>query len=160
MTVPVEHVQPFDRPFPWRTAALAAGAIALLALVGLRLFAGHHAAAARPNQTRPEPGTSRVPKGPPLRPRSHVSVLVLNGNGVAHAAGTEATALLAHGYRHAYPVDGSQRYATSLVLFRRGWAGEARRLAHDVGMSSAAPLDGRLSPGYGAYRLVLILGAN
>src|SRR5256885_9393047 len=35
----------------------------------------------------------------PLRSRSRVSALVLNGNGVSGAAGTEATQLLARGYR-------------------------------------------------------------
>jgi len=87
-------------------------------------------------------------------------VLVLNGNGISGAAGTEATKLLAAGYRHAIPTDASQGYATSLVLFRRGWEGEARRLARDAGIRSVAPLDGRISPGYRRYRLVLILGAN
>jgi hypothetical protein len=158
VTVPVEHVQPFYRPSSWRAAALAAGTVALLALAGVRLFPGHQATA----QTGRVPGTSRVSKvhAAPLRPRSRASVLVFNGNGVAHAAGTEATALLAHGYRHAIPTDASQDYATSLVLFRRGWEGEARRLARDVGISSVAPLDGRISPGYRSYPLVLILGAN
>jgi LytR cell envelope-related transcriptional attenuator len=161
VTVPVEHVQPFDRPFPWRTAALAVGAIAVLALVGLRLLPRHRATAARPNQTRQVSDTGRGQTGQaPLRPRSHVSVLVLNGNGISHAAGTKATTLLARGYRHAYPTDASQDYATSLVLFRPGWQGEAQRLAHDAGIRSVAPLDGRLPSADARYRLVMILGAN
>jgi hypothetical protein len=35
-------------------------------------------------------------------------VLVLNGNGVSGAAGTEATSILARGYRHAIPSDAAQ----------------------------------------------------
>jgi hypothetical protein len=96
----------------------------------------------------------------PLRPRSRVSVLVLNGNGIAHAAGGTATQLLVHGYRSTYPTDAPNTYARSLVLFRQGWEREGRRLARDAGIRTVTPLDGRL-PGTGAgYQLVLILGAN
>jgi hypothetical protein len=87
-------------------------------------------------------------------------VLVLNGNGISGAAGTEATKLLAAGYRHAIPTDASQDYATSFVLFRPGWQREAQRLARDAGIRSVAPLDGRLPRTDAGYRLVLILGAN
>ena len=103
----MEHVQPFDRPFPWRAAALAACAVALfeltalLALAGAHLFHVHHAAASRPATTTP--AAKAVVH--PLRSRSRVSVLVLNGNGVSGAAGTEASQLLALGYRHAVPGD-------------------------------------------------------
>jgi hypothetical protein len=49
----VEHVQPFNRPFPWRAAALAACALAvaelaaLLALAGIRLVHAHPASQTR-----------------------------------------------------------------------------------------------------------------
>ena len=153
----MEHVQPFDRPFPWRTAALAASVIALAAGSGLLL-------AHRSEGTRPVPGTGRVPKrqaATPLRPRSRLSVVVLNGNGISGAAGTEATKLLSAGYRHAIPADApSLDYARSLVLFRPGWPSEAQRLAHEAGISAVAPLDGRLPSADARYQLVLILGAN
>jgi hypothetical protein len=164
----VQHVQPLERPFPWRAAALAATALALaelaalLALAGIRLVQGHQPTQTRLEQTRPVPGTRHVSKGHaiPLRPRSHVTVLVLNGNGVAHAAGTEANKLLADGYRRTTASDASQHYASSLVLFRRGWEREANRLAHDAGIRTVTPLDGTLSPSFGRYPLVLILGTN
>ena len=163
----MQHVQPFDRQFPWRAAALAAAAVAvaelaaLLALAGIRVLDVHRATTGRPNQTRPVSDTGHgVKRQAPLRSRSSISVLVLNGNGVSGAAGTEASALLAHGYRHAAPGDASQTYASSLVLFRRGWQGEAQRLARDAGIRSVAPLDGRLPSADAGYRLVLILGAN
>jgi hypothetical protein len=153
----VEHVQPLDRPFPWRLATLFASALALAILGALVLT---H----RPGQTRPEPGSGQVRKGPalpPLRPRSHISVLVLNGNGVGGAAGGAATSLLAHGYRHAIPNDApSLGYVRSLVLFRRGWQREAERLSHDAGIPTVAPLDGRVAPAYARVPLVVILGAN
>jgi hypothetical protein len=161
----VEHVQPFDRPFPWRAAAFAAGAVALaeltalLALAGAHLFHVHHAAASRPATTTPAgPATTTVVH--PLRSRSRVSVLVLNGNGVSGAAGTEATQLLARGYRHAVPGDARTTYAQSVALFRPGWQREAQRLARDVGIRAVTPLDVRLPGSERGYQVVLILGAN
>jgi hypothetical protein len=120
--------------------------------------------------TRPVPGTGRVSQGhnataapllPPLHPRSRTSALVLNGNGISGAAGTEATALLGRGYAHAVPTDAtSSAYARSMVLFRPGWEREAERLARDAGIRAVAPLDGRVAPAYAHLPLVLILGAN
>jgi hypothetical protein len=98
---------------------------------------------------------------PPLRPRSHISVLVLNGNGIGGAAGGEATSLLTRGYRHAIPNDAPNLgYVRSLVLFRRGWQREAERLSHDARIPTVAPLDGRVAPAYARVPLVVILGAN
>jgi hypothetical protein len=165
----VEHVQPFDRPFPWRAAALAAGALALaeltalLALAGIRLFPAHHPTQARLEQTRPVAATGHVQQRQavrPLRPRSRVSVLVLNGNGVPHAAGNEATRLLGRGYRRATATDASQDYASSLVLFRPGWQREGRRLAHDAGVRTVTPLDVGLPGSDAGYQLVLVLGSS
>lgn len=165
----MEHVQLLDRPFPWRAAALAAAALALaeltalLALAGVRLFHVHHAAVrTRPVQTRHVAASRHASKEHvvPRRPRSRVSVLVLNGNGIPNAAGNEATRLLAGGYRHALPEDAPDSYARSVVLFRRGWEGEAQRLAHDAGVRAVTPLDGTLPASDSGYQLVLILGAN
>jgi LytR cell envelope-related transcriptional attenuator len=164
----VEHVQPFGRPFPWRVAALVAAAIALaeltvlLAVAGAHVFGAHQAKTGL-DRTRPVAAAGRVSKehaAPPLRARSRVSVLVLNGNGLAGAAGTEASTLLSTGYRHATAADAPQGYARSLVLFRPGWQREAERLAHDAGILTVAPLDGRLARSNASYPLVLILGAN
>jgi hypothetical protein len=162
----VEHVQPLDRPFPWRAAAFAAGAVALaeltalLALAGAHLFHVHHAAASRPATTTPAGGHAPTTVVRPLRSRSRVSVLVLNGNGVSGAAGTEATQLLARGYRHAVPSDAPTTYAQSVALYRPGWQREAQRLAHDVGIRAATPLDVRLPGSERGYQVVLILGAH
>jgi LytR cell envelope-related transcriptional attenuator len=164
----VQHAQPFDRPFPWRAAALAACALALaelaalLALAGIRLVHVHHPVGTSPERTRPVPGTGHGPNGRAiaLRARSKVSVVVLNGNGVQHAAGNEATRLLGLGYRRADATDASTRYASSLVLFRPGWEREARRLARDAGIRTVTPLDGRLPGAGGGHQLVVILGSN
>lgn len=156
----MEHVQPLNRSFRWRTAALAVAlllAAALLAVAGLSLV---H----RQESTRPAARMSHVPKATvdaiPLRPRSRISVLVLNGNGITGAAGTEAQKLLSAGYRHALPTDAQQPFATSLVLFQGDWEREAHRLARDAGIGTVAPLDGRLVPAEAGYQLVLILGSR
>jgi LytR cell envelope-related transcriptional attenuator len=153
----VEHAQPLDRPLPWRALALFASVVALAA--GSWLLLAQH-----PARTRPVPRSGRVPKRQvvtPLRSRSRISVLVLNGNGISGAAGGVATGLLAHGYRHAIPSDApSLAYARSLVLYRPGWRREAERLARDVRIPTVAPLDGRVAPAYASVPLVVILGAK
>jgi hypothetical protein len=153
----VEHAPPFTRPFPWRLATLVTVALALATLGGLVLT---H----QPERTRPVPGTGRGSNRPPaipLRSRSVVSVLVLNGNGISGAAGGLATDLLAVGYRHAVAADApSLDYARSLVLFKPGWQREAERLSRDARIPTVAPLDGRVAPEYAHIPLVLILGAN
>ena len=96
-----------------------------------------------------------------MRPRSVVSVLVLNGDGVEGAAGSEATTILSRGYRHAIPGDAPQLdYARSLVLFRPGWQREAERLGRDSRIPTVAPLDGRVAPAYAHVPLIVILGAK
>ena len=153
----MEHAQPFDRPFPWRLVTLFASAVALAILGWLVL--SH-----RPRHARPVSDTGRASNQQaetPLRPRSRISVLVLNGNGVSGAAGDEATRILARGYRHAIPTDApSLGYRRSLVLFRPGWQGEAQRLARDVRIRTVATLDGRVAPAYSHVPLIVILGAN
>jgi pyruvate/2-oxoglutarate dehydrogenase complex dihydrolipoamide acyltransferase (E2) component len=159
----VEHVQPFDRPFPWRAAVLAAfavvvvGAVALVVVRAGRLVHAHRAAA-RATTTAAK---RRATPSRPLRPRSGISVLVLNGNGASGVAGATASRLLGRGYRSASATNAPNAdYATSLVLYRPGWAPEARRLAREAGIRVVSPLDGRLPAGSGRDQIVLILGAN
>lgn len=154
----MEHAQPIQRPFPWLPTALA------LALIGVFLLL-HWLVG-----TRPVPGTGHVSKRPAaapvqplrhLRPRSRISVLVLNGDGIANAAGGAAARLLSRGYGHAIPTDApNPDYPRSLVLFRPGWEPEAERLARDARIPTVAPLDGRVAAAYARVPLVLILGGN
>jgi hypothetical protein len=174
----VDHAAPsFERSFPWRTAALAAGAVALVELLvllvvsGVRLAPGlqhpaaaktaapaaaHAAAAARtrvrtPAHARPQP----------LRPRSRVSILILNGNGVTGAAGREASHLLARGYRGTTAADAPNHdYARSIVLYAPGYAREGRRLGHDAGVRIVGPLDGMKPSQLRGSQLVVILGGR
>ncbi len=154
----MEHAQP-DRTFSWRGAVLAVALVLAMALAvvgGLVLLQ-------RLEGTRPVPGAGQVPQSQaavPLRPRSRISVLVLNGDGTTGSAGDEASRLLAKGYRRASAADATAGYATSLVLFRPGWDGEAKRLAHDAGIRTVAPLDGSLPSADAGYRLIVILGGN
>jgi LytR cell envelope-related transcriptional attenuator len=156
----VEHAPPLTRTYPWRLVALVLSALALAILAALVL-------AHRPAQTRPEPASGRVakrqtaPPPAPLRPRSSISVLVLNGNGISGAAGNEATSIIAWGYRHAIPADApGPGYARSLVLYRPGWQREADRLAREVRIPTVGTLDGRVAPEYAHVPLLVILGAN
>ena len=153
----MEHIEPLNRPFPWRLAVLVASASALAILAGLVLTHGA-------GRIHPSAAIHRAPNQPPatpLRPRSRVSVLVLNGNGTSGVAGTTATRLLGRGYHSATATNAAvDNYATSLVLYRPGWAREARRLAHDAGIRVVAALDGRLPAGSARDQLVVILGAN
>ena len=154
----MEHAQPFNRPFPWRLALLVASALALATLGGLVLT--HQAGRTRPAAAAGRRAPNRPPVAP-LRSRSHISVLVLNGDGVSGAAGGLAADLLAVGYSHAIAADAaSLAYARSLVLFRPGWQREAERLSKDARIATVAPLDGRVAPEYASIPLVVILGAN
>jgi hypothetical protein len=158
-----------DGSFSWRIATFVTTGVALAELVGLLALAGVHLApgvrsrAAEAATRAPTIGGPRLQpaaRNHPLESRSRLSVLVLNGNGVSGAAGTEAARLLSRGYRHAIPADAPNDYARSLVLFKPGYLPEARRLAHDVGIGTVAPLDGRTRSQLRASQLVVILGGS
>jgi LytR cell envelope-related transcriptional attenuator len=155
----VEHAQPFTRPLPRRTVVLVGLLFAVVLLV-----AGGFALALQARSrhvVREAQPAGRVTPPTPLRPRSRISVLVLNGNGVENAAGAAATRILARGYRRAVPADAPNLdYARSLVLFRPGWQREAERLGKDARIATVAPLDGSVAPAYARVPLVVILGAN
>jgi len=174
----VEHAaaQSLERPFPWRTIALAAGAVSLaellvlLVVAGVRLAPASHARAAttatratattRTHRAAPAPApTPARAKPQPLRPRSRVSVLVLNGNGITGAAGREASTLLHRGYRTASSADAPNHdYARSLVLYAPGYLREGKRLARDAGVRVVGPLDGLRPSQLRGSQLVVILG--
>jgi LytR cell envelope-related transcriptional attenuator len=180
----VERADYLSHPFPWRTATLVASAVALVELVGL-IAAGafllahpfrhsakanaatatvvRHAAPARHaavTATVPAKDMFAALPQHPLRPRAHVRVLVLNGDGVQGAAHAEAARLGSLGY----PIGGaanapSHHYAQSMVMYMPGYAKEARRLAHDVGIRMVAPVDGIRRSALMASKLVVLLGS-
>jgi hypothetical protein len=165
----MDHAQPIPQSFPWRTATIVVATIAaaeLIALVciGAVHLAPKHARAAAAAQThataaKPTPKAPVVPSHP-LRARSSVRVLVLNGNGVQGAAGTEASRLRLDGYRIGATRNAARHdYAHSLVLYAPGWLKEARRLARDTGFRVIAPVDGLRPSALKGSKLVVILGS-
>jgi hypothetical protein len=169
----VQHAEPIPTSFPWRGATLVVGAIAaveLLALIGIAALhlAPKHAVArttapAKAQHVQTVRHRVKVASLPshPLRARSRVHVLVLNGNGVQGAASSEAGRLQRAGYR----IRGAQNalrhdYARSMVLYVPGWAKEARRLARDVDIKLVAPVDGVTPAKLKASQAVVILGSS
>ena len=88
-----------------------------------------------------------------------MKVVVLNGNGRQGAAAAAASRASREGDRIGLVANApSHDYATSLVMYRRGFEGEAQRLARDLGVKVVGPLDGvRPNQLHGA-QAVLILG--
>ena len=162
----------FDTVRPWRTATLVAVAVAalelvLLVIVGGTLFARHatsaHATPVRAHTAaRPAPARLHVTKSKPAAlhlTRSHVGVLILNGNG-RHGAASSAAARV-HG--HGYPiraVGNAQRmdYTRSIVMFRPGFEAEGRRLGRDLGIATVGPLDGLRTAQLHGAKAVLVVG--
>jgi LytR cell envelope-related transcriptional attenuator len=166
----VQHAEPIPRSFPWRGTALVVAGIAAVELVALvsigaaHLVPARHAAApaGKPAPTRRVVQVRKVapPPSHPLRARTSVRVLVLNGNGVQGAAATEAARLRSVGYRIG-GAENAQRhnYARSMVLYVPGWIKEARRLAHDAGIRMVAPVDGLRPKALRGSKTVVLLGS-
>jgi LytR cell envelope-related transcriptional attenuator len=152
---------------PWRTIAVVAAGVATLELVGLVVVGV--ALLARPVMHRAKadvvstaPAANATAKSPlrSLPPRGSVSVTVLNGNGVAGAAATEASRVRARGYLIG-EVGNAPRsgYGRSVVMYRGGRRGEALRLARDLGIRLVTPLDGlRPRDLLGAHLAVVVGG--
>ena len=164
----MEHAEHITTQFPWRTATLVVGAIAAVELIALIAVGAVHLApkhAAVSTTAAPRVVhhvTHRTPAVPthPLRARSAVHVLVLNGNGVAGAAATEAAHLQVAGYRIGGARNAERHnYVQSMVLYVPGWIKEARRLAHDAGVRVVAPVDGLKPATLKGSKLVVVLGS-
>jgi LytR cell envelope-related transcriptional attenuator len=85
-------------------------------------------------------------------------VMVLNGNGQAGAAHAVADRVQAKGYLLGNVGNAPRIMPHTIVMFRPGFAGEGRRLARDLRVRIARPLDGmRPSQLLGAH-VVVILG--
>ena len=88
-----------------------------------------------------------------------MKVVVLNGNGRQGAAAVTASRVHGKGYRIGLVGNApSHDYASSLVMYRRGFEGEARRLARDLGVKVVGPLDGMRPAQLDGAHAVLILG--
>jgi hypothetical protein len=163
---------------PWRTATLVASlvaAIELVVLIGLAfaLLAkpiAHsvqrhaEARALAPAKTKAAavvPHKKKFVLEIPRHTREQTGVLVLNGNGRSGAAGNAAASLGGLGYRVRGTANAKrQDYASSVVMYKRGWAGEGTRLAHDLHVKVVGPLDGVAPSALHGSQLVVVLGAR
>jgi hypothetical protein len=158
--------QAHDLIRPWRRATIAVSAVAafeliLLTIVGILLFGKpllHHftasgAAAATPPKRAAAPVHARK-----VLPRDEVSVMVLNGNGMAGAAHAAADRVQAKGYLLGNVGNAPTVTPHSLVMFRPGYVAEGRRLARDLRVRIVRPLDGMRPRQLLGAHLVLIVG--
>jgi LytR cell envelope-related transcriptional attenuator len=167
----VEHAPQLSSPFRWRLATAVVGAIALIELVALiaigavRVLPVHKAAATPETRAKaavPVRPVIHVPAPPshPMKARALTRVLVLNGNGVAGAASSQATSLTTLGYTVAGAKNAPRHdYAQSMVMYVRGFLPEARRLARDIGVRIVAPVDGLSPSRLQGSKLVVLLGS-
>ena len=162
----MEHAIRFDEVRPWRAAAIVASGVAVLELlvlvvVGILVIgrpSSSHAAAAGNR------ATARTAKAKPhatILARARTRVVVLNGNGETGAAATEAQALRARGYAIS-AVGNAPEPATgpSLVMYRPGYAAEAKRLARDAGLRVVSALDGLKPSSLHRAQVVIMLGTS
>jgi LytR cell envelope-related transcriptional attenuator len=160
---------------PWRTAAFVAGAVATIELLllvvvggaliakpststGVRSVAKVHATKASHNAAAAKIHRAAAPAA--HLARGKVSVLVLNGNGRQGAAASVASRVSRRGYRIRGVANAPRSdFTRNLVMYRRGFEGEARRLARDLGIRIVGPLDGlRTSQLHGAHAVVVVGG--
>jgi hypothetical protein len=166
-------------PQPWRTAALIAAAVAavelcILAVLALvfvgDFFSGQvdkatdpatvtKAAVAREQKRAAASAGTRGNRVRPPLARSETSVLVLNGNGVTGAASIQAQLVQARRYRITGTGDAPRTdFPRSVVMYRPGFAREARRLARDFRITTVTPLDGLRPRDLQGAHLTLIVG--
>jgi hypothetical protein len=149
---------------PWRTATVvvslvAAAELVALVIVGIALVGKpltRHVRAAAKEEVLGAP--DRKWALPPLS-RARTRVVVLNGNGLAGAAGATAERVRASGYRIAAVRNASRSdYGKSIVMYRPGRRPEGERLARDLGVAVVGPLDGIRPKSIGRAHAVLIVG--
>ena len=146
-------------------ALIGIGATRLAAPVRQHAVAAAHATPVS-NATAPKhaPAPTRHVAALPthaIRPRSRLSVLVLNGNGVSGAAGAKAVGLQTLGYRSSRSENAPRHdYARSMVLYVPGYVQEARRLGRDAGIRMVATLDGMRKAQLKGSQLVVVLGGS
>lgn len=164
----------------WPYIGAIVGGIGLVLVVGLVFVAKPMATSAKAEASTAEkaaaPGKAKLrnkPNGPASQfvtkrkpakadlPRAKTAVLVLNGTGTTGAAQSAADRLRDSRYN----VVGADTAAhpdfrRTLVLYRRGFRGEAERLSRDLGLGwrRVAPVDGMEPATLGKARVVLILG--
>jgi LytR cell envelope-related transcriptional attenuator len=149
---------------PWRTAAVVASLVAaaelvVLVVAGIALLGGPLTRHVEQAATDEVLGQPKKRPASPILPRARTRVVVLNGNGVAGAAGAAADRVRERRYRIAAVGNASRSdYARSIVMYRPGRRSEGERLAHDLRVRVVAPLDGLRVKSLGKAHAVLIVG--
>ena len=163
---------------PWQRATVLLALVAAFELVLLIVAGGallvnpgsaHHAAAKKAQAAAAAPRTktstaqtaSAKAQKPVVAqlPRRKVELVVLNGNGRQGAAASAAARVRQRGYRIGFVGNApTSDYPQSIVMYRRGFEGEGRRLARDLGVRLVSPLDGMKPAQLHGAQAVLILG--
>lgn len=171
---------PSDLPVqqPWRNAAFIAATVAtvelaILLVVGIvvfgKFFAGEVEKASDPiavtqaaverEKAAASSNDNGQPQAKPLLQRGKTSVIVLNGNGIGGAAATAADGIRAKNYLIAGTGNAPRTdFSRSVVMYRPGFEGEARRLARDLGVRRVSPLDGIRRRDLQGAHIALIIG--
>jgi hypothetical protein len=161
----MDHAHDLIRP--WRRATIAVTVVAsveliVIAAIGIAMLgnplAGHlreTAAAATPRKRTATPAPA-IKK--PILERNEISVMLLNGNGVAGAAHAAADRVRARDYLIGNVGNAEATSPRSLVMYRPGYAAEGARLARDLRIRVVRPLDGMSPAQLMGSHLVLILG--
>jgi hypothetical protein len=166
---------------PWRTAAIVAAAVAavelfILVLVGVifgaKLLTDHaekaivtatgakiSATASPVTETKTKKASTTKSTPVAELPRRRTSIVVLNGNGLPGAAAVSAERMRHFHYIIAATGNAPRTdFPRSLVMYRKGYEGEAIRLAHDLHIRRVTPLDGLEVRDLQGAHLALIIG--
>ena len=161
---------------PWRTATLVASLVAALELVVLIAVAffllakplahavrRHAEAAALAPAAKHVTPVAHVKQQVVAKPkllRSATGIFVFNGNGRAGAASEAAARLSGLGYRIRGKGNAArQDYASTVVMYARGYEAEGLRLARDLHVQVVGPLDGLKPSALHGGKLAVVLGA-
>jgi hypothetical protein len=175
----VDHLSDLPAQQPWRNAAFIAATVAtvelaILLVVGIvvfgKFFAGEvekasdpvavtQAAVEREKAAAAPSNENGRPQAKPLLARGKTSVIVLNGNGISGAAATAADGIRSRNYLIAGTGNAPRtNFSRSVVMYRPGFEGEARRLARDIGVRRVSPLDGIRKRDLQGAHIALIIG--
>lgn len=158
---------------PWRTAAYAASAIAVVELLLLLLIGGgklvgyvsdrlelaaQERVLAGPAETAKPVVRKKAPPPVAKLARSRTIVMVLNGNGRTGAAAAAASRVAKRGYRVGLVGNAPRQVSRSIVMYRPGFTGEGIRLGKDLRVELVTPLDGMRAAALGRAHVVFVLG--
>jgi hypothetical protein len=161
---------------PWQRATVLLALVAVFELVLLIVAGGallvkpgaakHSAAKTEQATATPSKNVTPTHAAPAKQtkavaelPRRKIEFVVLNGNGRQGAAASAAARVKGRGYRVGVVGNApSSDYPQTIVMYRRGFEGEGRRLAADLGVEVVGPLDGMKPAQLHGAQAVLILG--